>query len=171
MFSYECWLNRGILLNTLARIIHKNFPLYCHLPIVLISNETNCCAYSLTTRPTGLILFVKCTNCGWVHLLSRLNERDGLSGGAGTEGAVSHIHPPDVVYGRTRLETWERCLRWWMMIKGTTGSQRGRQGGKEEGKRGKFAATWKLEADPNSSMDPTWKGFFSSMSLHNWQIT
>ena len=26
------------------------------------------------------------------HLLSRLNERDGLSGGARTGGAVSHYH-------------------------------------------------------------------------------
>ena len=91
MFSYGCWLKRGMLLSTLAWIIHKNFPLYWYLPIVLISNGTNCWPYCLTTRPTGLLLFVKCTNCGWGHLLSRLNERDGLSGGAGTGGAVSHI--------------------------------------------------------------------------------
>ena len=34
------------------------------------------------------------------HLLSRLNERDGLSGGAGTGGAVSHIrrHPRNNVF-------------------------------------------------------------------------
>ena len=30
------------------------------------------------------------------HLLCRLNERDGLSGGAGTGGAVSHYQISDV---------------------------------------------------------------------------
>ena len=60
---------------------------------VLIVNETICWAYRMSIRLTGFILFVKYTNCGWGHLLCRLNKRDGLSGVERTRIEVSHIPP------------------------------------------------------------------------------
>ena len=59
---------------------------------VLIVNETICWAYCMSIRLIGFILFVKYTNCGWGHLLCRLNKRDGLSGVQRTRIEVSHIH-------------------------------------------------------------------------------
>ena len=63
---------------------------------VLIVNETICWAYRMSIRLTGFILFVKYTNCGWGHLLCRLNKRDGLSGVERTRIEVSHIPQSNV---------------------------------------------------------------------------
>ena len=70
----------------------------------------------LMKRLFGKVPFINQTIWSPGHLLCRPNKRDGLSGGAGTGGAVSHYPYSDTGYSVTPLTvTVLTCPKWHVM--------------------------------------------------------